>query len=113
MLQQIASQLGAIGELLVALEQERFDVGALGMGTFAWLRWLHRRLWHDAPVEEGQESAVALDHRVGVEQVTHRGLVKGLRRWYHKHDRKLRGLVHGLFTVLTVPASRAFVKSAC
>ena len=70
-----------MGKPFVALEQERLNVGALRMGTSAWLAGLHSRLRDDTPVEEGPKGAVPLHHRIGVEQVAHRGLVKALGIW--------------------------------
>ena len=83
MLHEIAAQLGTVLEPFLDFEQQRLHISALGMGTLARLGRLKQRLRHGAPIEEGQEAAVALDNRVIFLHEGQGRLVKDARIWYH------------------------------
>jgi hypothetical protein len=89
MLHEKATQARTGGQVFLHLEQQRLDVGALGVGSFAGLRGVNGGFRHHMPLKERKEGAGALHDRVMFKHEGQGLLVKGGGTWYDSHDRKL------------------------
>ena len=107
MVEQKASQLTRVDEAFANADEERFEVGGLGMSRSATRGALLLPALDDGPIHERKESALLLHDGISIEQVEHGGLVKAVRSRYHS-----RGLLLYVMMWLTILCNRSsvFVK---
>ena len=87
--QQVGPPVRGRVEMFANPDEQGFDVGTGRMTGASWARRLSSWL-QGAPVEEGEERAVALHDRIGLNELVQRRLVKLLRDGYDKgHEAKL------------------------
>jgi hypothetical protein len=83
MLEEEAAQLARVDKPFADAQQEGFEVGTFGMSRSSTSRALVLPLLDEGPIQQGKEGAVVLDHRVMLQQSSHRRLVKEVRCRYH------------------------------
>ncbi len=82
MIQQVGPPAWCGTQVFTDAHQERFDVGRERMGRPSWTSGgdgVQR-----APIKEGEELAIALHDRVGVDELAQGGLVKVRRKGYDR-----------------------------
>ena len=86
MIAQVGTPAWRGRKLLADSDEQRFEIGALGMTGVAWAALAGHI--DGAPVEEGEQGAVALHHGIGSQEVLQSRLVKQPRKGYDRgHER--------------------------
>src|SRR5437016_13771675 len=89
MAQQEGAQIAGMVELFTDFDEQGFDGGTRRMGALTGTMGVRLTVRDHTPVQERKELAVELHHRVVLEHALKSRLVKGRRKGYDRHSRKL------------------------